>query len=447
MKTTKHKYLTPLLIFFLLFSISLSYTYISPSLIKVAKIISSENSQYFLDFTNDPALKVFGSIITGKGIQASSYVNSSTGFCIDTDCISSWNSLSGIPSGYCVLFYNATCPSGFDLKENLTGEFLPDYNYRLPITIQENSGNTLTDYQVLIVVDTASLISQGKMNSDCSDIRFVYKNSSGTYEIPYWIEDGTCNTPNTNIWVKVPEIPANSMITLYMFYGNPDATSNSNIDNTFIFGDDFNDGVIDTNKWTILINEGTMYEDGGYLYLHSGSADTWYGPAIAHCLGQNYFAYQIKARVISYDTGTGQRAGFNSLYSSINTSNWVTFPVTISSPNCGSDTNFSARSYNGEIVTCGYSNVPYDDNMRVFNAFVNYNQVTLFLDNSQFFSRTFNEPIDCIQLATRMLAPVNDFSAQYDYVFVRKYSSSEPSFTLGTEEINTANYKIICCKE
>ncbi len=219
-----HKYLTPLLIFLLLFSISLSYTYITPSLIKVAKIISSENSQYFLDFTNDPALKVLGSIITEKD------VNTTSGrFCIGNDCISSWNSLSGIPSGYCVLFYNATCPSGFVINDTIEiRDYSLGFDYKREVNITDTSGTTLTDYQVKITLDTQSLISQGKMKSNCADIRFYYTNSSGTYEIPYWIEDGTCNTPNTNIWVKIPEIPANGQTTVYMYYGNPSATSESN---------------------------------------------------------------------------------------------------------------------------------------------------------------------------------------------------------------------------
>ncbi|MEM5830054.1 MAG: hypothetical protein QXL82_00910, partial [Candidatus Aenigmatarchaeota archaeon] len=44
--------------------------------------------------------------------------------------------------------------------------WLSGWQYRKAITIQENSGNTLTDYQVLITLNTQSLISQGKMRSD-----------------------------------------------------------------------------------------------------------------------------------------------------------------------------------------------------------------------------------------------------------------------------------------
>ena len=100
-----------------------------------------------------------------------------------------------------------------------------DWRYRIPIRIEEKSGNNLTDYQVCITIDTASLISAGKMQANCSDIRFV---DSANNELPYWIESGV-NTNSTKVWVKVPSIPLNGTTLIYMYYGNPDATSHSDL--------------------------------------------------------------------------------------------------------------------------------------------------------------------------------------------------------------------------
>jgi hypothetical protein len=65
------------------------------------------------------------------------------------------------------------------------------WQYRRAIVI-DNSGNpnTLTDYQVLVQMDTASLISGGKMRVDCGDIRFT--DTDGQTLLSYWIEGG-CN--------------------------------------------------------------------------------------------------------------------------------------------------------------------------------------------------------------------------------------------------------------
>jgi len=119
--------------------------------------------------------------------------------------------------------------------------YFADFRYRVPITIQENSRKDLADYQVLVTVNTQALISAGKMRSDCGDIRFTYVYPNGTeVKIPYWIKPNTCNTQNTNTWIKVPFIPANSNVTVYMYYGNSSATSESmfwnNITHLNIYG-------------------------------------------------------------------------------------------------------------------------------------------------------------------------------------------------------------------
>jgi len=75
-------------------------------------------------------------------------------------------------------------------------------------------------------MDTASLITSGKMRENCEDIRFT--DSDGVTLISYWIESGV-NSSNTRIWVKVPSIPAKSRKTIYVYYGNPDAASESDM--------------------------------------------------------------------------------------------------------------------------------------------------------------------------------------------------------------------------
>jgi hypothetical protein len=123
--------------------------------------------------------------------------------------------------------------------------------YRMPIAITENSGNDLTDYQILLTVNTASLITAGKMRSDCGDIRFA---DDGTLR-SYWLESG-CNTAATKIWVKVPSIPASSTVAIYMYYGNPSATSVSSGDSTFEFFDDASTNKSSSYTFVDIYNAG-----------------------------------------------------------------------------------------------------------------------------------------------------------------------------------------------
>lgn len=113
--------------------------------------------------------------------------------------------------------------------------WLAGWDYRRPITIDNTANsNNLTNYQVLVTLDTASLISAGKMKTDCGDIRFT--DSDETTLIDYWLESG-CNSANTRIWVEVPSIPASGTKTIYLYYGNPNATSTSSESATFISGE------------------------------------------------------------------------------------------------------------------------------------------------------------------------------------------------------------------
>jgi len=145
--------------------------------------------------------------------------------------------------------------------------WLSGWKYRRPITIDNsNNTNNLTDYQVLVTVDTASLISTGKMRSDGGDIRFT--DSDGVTLLSYWIQEGI-NTSSTKIWVKIPSIPASSKKTIYLYYGNPNATSQSNGSNTFLSFDDFEDGVI--TDWTASTLDISISELGGLQKLSLSS--------------------------------------------------------------------------------------------------------------------------------------------------------------------------------
>ncbi|MFC1925980.1 DUF2341 domain-containing protein [Chloroflexota bacterium] len=130
------------------------------------------------------------------------------------------------------------------------------YGYRKPITIN-NTGSTLTDYQVKITVDTETLIGQSKMQSDGDDIRFT--SSDGSTGIDYWIESGI-DTDSTIIWVEAPSVP-NGDSTIYIYYGNSGAGTGSNFGNTFpntSFQDLFTDSskVNGTDSSNITVTSG-----------------------------------------------------------------------------------------------------------------------------------------------------------------------------------------------
>ncbi|MEI6728037.1 MAG: DUF2341 domain-containing protein [bacterium] len=94
-----------------------------------------------------------------------------------------------------------------------------------------NPGSIVTNYEGNFTLDSASLISAGKLRSDCGNIRV--KDSDGITDLNYWI-DGDCNSANTVVWFKKPSLPAGNS-TVVLKYGDSALTSQSSISN-FSFG-------------------------------------------------------------------------------------------------------------------------------------------------------------------------------------------------------------------
>ena len=85
-------------------------------------------------------------------------------------------------------------------SKNNEGEVLSwmssSWAYRRGISVGNSEAVELTNEDVLIELDTASLISAGKMQNDCDDLRAT--DSDTTTAINYWIEGG-CNTDRKSV--------------------------------------------------------------------------------------------------------------------------------------------------------------------------------------------------------------------------------------------------------
>jgi len=114
---------------------------------------------------------------------------------------------------------------GSDIRIDTTNNlvYTRDTNVYTPIQVT-NSGGTQTNYDVLLSLNTAALITAGRLQADCDDLRF-YNDEYFTTGYNYWIESG-CNTTNTQIWVRIPSLPT-GVTTIYTGYLNPGASAGS----------------------------------------------------------------------------------------------------------------------------------------------------------------------------------------------------------------------------
>jgi PKD repeat protein len=163
--------------------------------------------------------------------------------------LSRLNGLSGISTaGAAVLLLITLLPCFTPTRADINAGF-SDWKYHLPIYIVNHNSYEIVNYDAKIIIDTKKLITSGITRADCGDIRFSDGNGKS---LPYWIQPNTCDTEKTIIWVKIPYLAPNSTNIIYMYYGNPKATDESNAYEVFLFFDDFQGTSLNTKRWSII---------------------------------------------------------------------------------------------------------------------------------------------------------------------------------------------------
>lgn len=168
------------------------------------------------------------------------------------------------------------------------------WDCRKPVTIN-NLGDALSDYQVLVTLNSSNF-DYSKANSEGSDLRFTDYNNSVSYY--YWIE--TWNITGTSkIWVNVFSVPSVDS-KLYMWYNNPAASSESDGAVTFVFFDDFEGISLDTSKWNVVTNRGVLDVVDGYLRLYRPANKGQEIASVSSFSGCNIIEYRQKILQSNY---------------------------------------------------------------------------------------------------------------------------------------------------
>ena len=178
------------------------------------------------------------------------------------------------------------------------------WQYRMSVDITENAGANLSYHQVLVILNTTSF-DYSKTQANGEDLRFT----SNSTVCDYWIENYN-TSGESRIWVEVPSIPANSTTEIYMYYGNPAASSSSNGTATFEFFDDFEDG--DISDWT-QYSGGTVQianDSGNYVLLKTTNNDPngGYSPSFYNGMLSDYEAI-FRTKRINEVGGSQNRYG------------------------------------------------------------------------------------------------------------------------------------------
>jgi len=131
------------------------------------------------------------------------------------------------------------------------------YTYRAPIKLINRHREELPNgYSVNVSINTAKLISEGKLRSDGNDLRVVwYNGSSDTWIELNRVNETKFNTIDTRIWFKTQNsiLPNVYDADYYIYYGSKDfSIPPTNRSKIYDFFDDFTQFNGPAKGWTVI---------------------------------------------------------------------------------------------------------------------------------------------------------------------------------------------------
>jgi len=294
-----------------------------------------------------------------------------------------------------------------------------DWDYYKVCNIDDNGYSE--NYQMKINVTYSSggdVDCEGHCQADFDDIRFVDIDNST--ELSYWRET-YASSDYAIFWVNV-SADAISDGKILMYYGNSTATDASDGDNTFLLFDDFNDGSLNTTKWSG--NTSSFTEANGYLECKSSSK-------LLYASSLSIADVAVESRT-SYSSGG--RGALISRYSS-NTYYYGNYRKPNSDIRLVKVISGSATQLT--LVSHTFSNSWDRASLRIVGSslsFVYDGTTTNTTDTS--ITSAGSVGVRTVTLNT----PGTDY-IRWDWMAVRKYASTEPSWSsFGSEQTNTGGW-------
>jgi len=316
-----------------------------------------------------------------------------------------------------------------EAQANGSNWYNSNWLYRKPITIDNsNNVNDLTNYQIQVSLSSSNF-DFTKAQTNGEDLRFT--NSDGTTLIDYWIESYDNSGQTATIWVEVPSIPASSSKTIYMYYGNSDVSSASNGDNIFEFFDGFEQDTVgqDPSRWTIsqgtnsLIKVSIEQAASGIKSAEASSVDSSQATGYKTLSFDNEFIIEhssLAAQTNSVLTLLYLRDGDTDR---ISVAFWDDALIKYNDGGTWISTGqtYKANTWYRFRYVVHLSSGTFDLYLPDFN----YSQTGINFRNA-------GTSADRLYMATGVTAQGSNY---WDNIRIRKYTSPEPTTSLGSEEI------------
>jgi hypothetical protein len=292
---------------------------------------------------------------------------------------------------------------------------------------------------------------QAKARLDYGDIRFT--DSDGSTLLNYWQEaDGI-------FWVKVPSIQASSTKTIYVYYGNPSATSLSNGDATFDFFDDFLGTSLDINKWDYA---GSVTISNGVARINPSVTTS--GIRTKNVLGANQsLMFEIRRNRLSTQVApiSVKKSTANTMGGPLNsneavwtmsgdTHNTLWFPGVLAYDGVSVTGWFNHRFIWSNTTVYGFSGNGGDISTAFISSLTQRFSLSASSANYAYYSGRWiiestitvaTQFVNGLKIEISAGGPNPNAITDVDFVIVRKYTSPEPTTSVGTEEVPpTSNF-------
>ena len=292
-----------------------------------------------------------------------------------------------------------------------------DWHWRKSHVI-ENAAGAETGYHVRIHVHKGAGNDSGEdvylndslCRNDFGDIRFT--GSDGIVQLPYWMESKNDGI-DALFWVKLNDNISNTSGTIYLYYNNPDAITTSNGENTFLFFDDFEGSVIDTEKWDVFSPDQFSLND------------SW-----ANCTGNSTSLPYLRSKNVMQTRDVAIEAKLDVLQASGNPmlSGWRTYFA----PNTDGCYWYSEGSADRVVASNGSTSVQNGQTVSMTtgnvrsNVYITDGKIRWKTEGSRNFDDTFENPTNDTNRKLACFLTNTNYNVKCDFIFVRKYIENEP---------------------
>ena len=323
--------------------------------------------------------------------------------------------------------------------------WISDYAWRRQLTVTENISGTLpADYSVMVELDTATMVVQGRLLTNGNDLRVVRWSAGEHQELDRRLLGA--NSANSRLWFKTRGAVNSADATYFLYYGNPGAGNppahwadsmgqDAVPSGVYLAADNFEDEAIGAfpGGWDGSHNYAVELDNGNRVLGVTGPDD--HGDYLfAGDLSWTDVVVEARMKIIDYASngyyGLFTRAesltDFNTLWYGTNLGfSLDVYRCQLSSPTATTLTSSdSLTSFRGHVIGTTWHRYQ----LRLLGQ-----EVSFFFDQELVGSRTLTAGQ---MTAGRMglCAGYSPTRALWDDIVVRRYVSPEPTVTLGDEE-------------